>query len=93
MWYLYALGIPYVWYTLTRWRMPSGHGLDWREPRAYSGYQTGVYGGVNWEQNMEDLGWHPDDPMRSTATAALPVGEPYHVPFWHREKGVAGECC
>ena len=93
MWLLYAVGIPYIWYTLTRWRVPYGHGLNWKEPTTYNVSIPYVYGGAVLDQHVKDVEWHPDDLLRGTVTSDLPYGEPYHVPFRHREKGVAGECC
>jgi hypothetical protein len=94
MWALYAVGIPYIWYTLTRWQTPSGHGLNWKEPSGYN--VTGIgkpsYGGYRFDRHVNDTEWHPDDILRASTTSELPYGEPYHVPFSHREKGVAGEC-
>lgn len=75
---LYAVGVPYVVYTLSRWRAPDGHGLNWTEPSAYKmpgfGSST-VYGGYSFSQHMHDLEWHPDEVLRGTITANLPEGE------------------
>jgi hypothetical protein len=81
MWALYAVGIPYIWYTLTRWKAPYGHGLNWKEPTMYSLPFRGTYGGQNFAKHQEDIEWHPDDILRVSTTGRLPYGEPYHVPF------------
>lgn len=68
---LYAVGVPYIWYTLTRWRTPKGHGLHWNEPSALIGgidRTRSSYGGVVWDMHQKDLEWHPDDILRTSVT-------------------------
>lgn len=93
MFALYAVGIPYIWYTLTRWQLPGGHGLNWKEPSGYNiappAYSS--YAGYRFDGHIGDNEWHPDEVLRATTSSELPYGEPYHVPFYHREKGVAGD--
>lgn len=84
MWLLYAVGIPYVIYTLSRWRLPNGHGLNWKEPSAYNmpGFGgSSVYGGLRMDRHLRDLEWHPDEMLRGTVTNNLPDGEPQPVPL------------
>ena len=92
MFALYAVGIPYIWYTLTRWQIPGGHGLNWKEPSFYNTAAPKTYGGYKFH-HIGAAEWHPYDVLRTTTTHELPFGEPYPVPFRHRERGVAGECC
>ena len=94
MYLLYAAAIPYIYYTLTRWRTPTGHGLNWTEPVGYKFGRPSMVadGTARFNRIMRDLEWHPDDSMRTTVSSDLTPGEVYHVPLNHRSKGVAGEC-
>ena len=98
MYLLYLFGIPYIYYTLTRYRTPAGHGLNWTEPSAYKltlPFRDSTYtvSGAPFNKISRDLEYHPDDRLRTTVSAEAHPGELYHVPMDHRSKGVAGECC
>ena len=87
---LYAIGVPYIIYTLNRYRTPSGHGLNWTEPKATRrSVGAYVYGGRNFGQHQEDMLWHPDDSLKSVVTRTLPIGEPINMSFPMRSRKCA----